>query len=202
MSESMTVEQKMARSVETWRKCDPILMASQSQAALTFAFRDMKRDILVLADEVERLRHSVKFISNVNEAYNDAIDTLTKERDELRRRVADLEPKHECACGMCKMHKDVARIKAEAVREFGQWSDNQARSDWYGRTASDMAQTYANQIEGGHEPLRTELCQHLRPRVAPPRADAGEQRLEAPGAGMQPEPRRSASMPMVSRNQP
>lgn len=42
---------------------------------------------------------------------------LESDNDKLRARVAELEPRHECACGMCKMHKDVAKIKADAVRE-------------------------------------------------------------------------------------
>lgn len=109
MSESMTVEQKMARSVETWRKCDPILMASQSQAALIFAFRDMKRDILVLADEAERLQARVAELeSQLPEGMKRCTiqfrecekghgwltasnwvqhECATCERDELRRRV-------------------------------------------------------------------------------------------------------------------
>lgn len=103
MSESMTVEQKMARSVETWRKCDPILMASQSQAALTFAFRDMKRDILVLADEVERLKWNKDIaeaallsVEKERDAYKAANGLLVdqhnmdrKERDELLSRLPD-----------------------------------------------------------------------------------------------------------------
>lgn len=111
MSESMTVEQKMARSVETWRKCDPILMASQSQAALIFAFRDMKRDILVLADEVGRLQARVAELeSQLPEGMKHCTiqfrecekghgwltasnwvqhECATCERDELRRQVDD-----------------------------------------------------------------------------------------------------------------
>lgn len=87
----MKVEQKMARSIETWRKCDPVLMATQSQAALTFAFRDMKRDILVLADEVERLRSELASVTEANSEYHRDALALEKERDELRRRVEHLE---------------------------------------------------------------------------------------------------------------
>lgn len=109
----MTVEHKMARSVEMWRKCDPILMATQSQAALIFAFRDMKRDILVLADEVERLQARVAELeSQLPEGMKRCTiqfrecekghgwltasnwvqhECATCERDELRRRVVALE---------------------------------------------------------------------------------------------------------------
>lgn len=160
MSESMTVEQKMARSVETWRKCDPILMASQSQAALIFAFRDMKRDILVLADEAERLQARVAELeSQLPEGMKHCTiqfrecekghgwltasnwvqhECATCERDELRRRVAELIHYPDCwdtvaypelknaldnidadyqGCTECA-EKAIAKIKAEAVREF------------------------------------------------------------------------------------
>ena len=38
----------MKRKIEQWRNCEPAAMATQSQAALTFAFEDAKADILAL----------------------------------------------------------------------------------------------------------------------------------------------------------
>lgn len=49
-------ELKLSRPVERWQNCDPEVMAMQSEAALRFAFADMRHDILALHKELERLR--------------------------------------------------------------------------------------------------------------------------------------------------
>jgi hypothetical protein len=36
----------------------------------------------------------------------------------------------------------VREAKREALRDFAEWSNHQAPSDWYGRTAADMADAY------------------------------------------------------------
>ncbi|MDN7413452.1 hypothetical protein QZM42_33545 [Burkholderia vietnamiensis] len=41
---------RLARSIEQWRRCDPDLMSKQSQAAIFYALKDAKHDILALAD--------------------------------------------------------------------------------------------------------------------------------------------------------
>lgn len=196
----MTVEQKMARSVETWRKCDPILMASQSQAALIFAFRDMKRDILVLADEAERLQARVAELeSQLPEGMKHCTiqfrecekghgwltasnwvqhECATCERDELRRRVAELIHYPDCwdtvaypelknaldnidadyqGCTECA-EKSIAKVKAEAVREAKKniVVAGMHRGNAYDQGFIDAIDAYdeqmgkyANQIEGG-----------------------------------------------------
>lgn len=40
---------KLRRSIERWRNCDPATMATQSPAAVAFAFEDAKHDILALS---------------------------------------------------------------------------------------------------------------------------------------------------------
>ncbi|WP_186121066.1 hypothetical protein [Burkholderia gladioli] len=39
---------RLERSIEQWRKCDPDLMSRQSQAAIFYALKDAKHDILAL----------------------------------------------------------------------------------------------------------------------------------------------------------
>ncbi len=39
---------KLERSIEQWRKCDPELMSRQSPAAIFYALKDAKHDILAL----------------------------------------------------------------------------------------------------------------------------------------------------------
>lgn len=41
-------EPRLERSIEQWRKCDPDLMSRQSQAAIFYALKDAKHDILAL----------------------------------------------------------------------------------------------------------------------------------------------------------
>lgn len=40
---------RLKRSIEQWRRCDPDLMSKQSQAAIFYALKDAKHDILALA---------------------------------------------------------------------------------------------------------------------------------------------------------
>ncbi|HDR8985154.1 TPA: hypothetical protein QDA89_004106 [Burkholderia vietnamiensis] len=40
---------RLERSIEQWRRCDPDLMSKQSQAAIFYALKDAKHDILALA---------------------------------------------------------------------------------------------------------------------------------------------------------
>lgn len=48
---------ELNRTIEQWRRCDPESMAyHMSEAAIMYAFRDAKADILDLYAEVERLR--------------------------------------------------------------------------------------------------------------------------------------------------
>lgn len=42
-------ETKLARTLDQWRKCDPEAMANMSQAAIMYALKDAKHDILALA---------------------------------------------------------------------------------------------------------------------------------------------------------
>jgi hypothetical protein len=50
----------LKRSIEQWRGCDPEAMAYHlSEAAIMYAFRDAKADILALNAENERLRMSI-----------------------------------------------------------------------------------------------------------------------------------------------
>lgn len=40
---------KLRRPIETWRKCDPQLMAKMSEAAISFALDNLLHDVLELA---------------------------------------------------------------------------------------------------------------------------------------------------------
>ncbi len=54
----------MKRSIESWTRCDPALMASaQSEAARKFAFEDAKADIIELYRENLRLRNIARAIA-------------------------------------------------------------------------------------------------------------------------------------------
>lgn len=100
---------------------------------------------MVLADEAERLQarvaeleDQVKFISSLQMAEEEISNKFKQERDELRRRVAELIHYPDCwdtvaypelknaldnidadyqGCTECA-EKAIAKIKAEAVREF------------------------------------------------------------------------------------
>lgn len=91
----MMSEIKLRRPIERWQNCDPNVMAMQSEAALRFAFSDMRHDILALHKELERLRaqikqtasHAQKLIEQQNDIISALEDTnagLVQERDRLR----------------------------------------------------------------------------------------------------------------------
>ncbi len=44
----------LERTIEQWRNCDPLIMQHMSPAAIYFALRDAKHDILALHAELER----------------------------------------------------------------------------------------------------------------------------------------------------
>jgi hypothetical protein len=48
----------MRRSIDQWRGCDPKAMATQSEAALTYAFEDARADILALHEALHGLLRS------------------------------------------------------------------------------------------------------------------------------------------------
>jgi hypothetical protein len=52
------ITEDLNRSIEQWRKCDPDLMSRQSQAAIFYALKDAKHDILTLAAVVESSKRS------------------------------------------------------------------------------------------------------------------------------------------------
>ncbi|MCA8037062.1 hypothetical protein LGM46_29265 [Burkholderia arboris] len=52
------VTEELNRSIEQWRKCDPDLMSRQSQAAIFYALKDAKHDILALAALVKSPKRS------------------------------------------------------------------------------------------------------------------------------------------------
>ena len=97
----MMSEIKLRRQIERWQNCDPNVMAMQSEAALRFAFSDMRHDILALHKELERLRaqikqtasHAQKLIEQQNDIISALEDTnagLVQERDRLCITVKDL----------------------------------------------------------------------------------------------------------------
>lgn len=43
----------MKRQAEIWAKCDPKAMATQSEAAIMYAFQDAKDDILKMAEALK-----------------------------------------------------------------------------------------------------------------------------------------------------
>ena len=47
---------ELTRNIKQWEACLPEIMAMQSEAALRFAFADMKKDILTLHRTVQQLR--------------------------------------------------------------------------------------------------------------------------------------------------
>jgi hypothetical protein len=47
------------RTIETWAKCDPKLMATMSEAAIMYAFQDARADILRMNAELVRLRAAI-----------------------------------------------------------------------------------------------------------------------------------------------
>lgn len=72
----------MQRSIERWSGCDPKAMATQSEAAIAFAFEDAKADIAELAGQ-----RSV-FIALLADCY-EVLDTL--DCDEVRRLMAAID---------------------------------------------------------------------------------------------------------------
>jgi len=53
----------MERTIEQWKNCDPETMATkQSDAAIIFAFKAAKHDILELYAKAERLQKEVDYL--------------------------------------------------------------------------------------------------------------------------------------------
>ena len=49
MSSTRKVVPKLRRTIDTWRKCEPTVMAHMSEAAIAYAFDDLIHDVLALA---------------------------------------------------------------------------------------------------------------------------------------------------------
>lgn len=60
----------LARSIETWRRCDPESIAHrQSRVAIQFAFTDIRHDVLALADSnaelIAALEHAIRWFDQL-----------------------------------------------------------------------------------------------------------------------------------------
>lgn len=62
----------MNRSIGRWEACTPSAMATQSKAAITFAFEDAKEDIAELATQNTNLLSALKRIEKALGNYNPA----------------------------------------------------------------------------------------------------------------------------------
>ena len=82
-------EIKLRRPIERWQNCDPNVMAMQSEAALRFAFSDMRHDILALHKELERLRAQVAELEDQKEAVIQQAQIWKQEARTMQNTVAE-----------------------------------------------------------------------------------------------------------------
>ena len=155
---AMTVEQALA------------LVGACSASGFTYS--SWHAAAIVLADGVERLQarvaeleDQVKFISSLHMAEEEISNKFKQERDELRRRVAELIHYPDCwdtvaypelknaldnidadyqGCTVCA-EKSMRRIKAEAIRAAAE----EYEREYCGQGVVALLLDYANQIEGG-----------------------------------------------------
>ncbi len=82
----------LARKLEQWRGCDPVSMSCQSEAAITYAFRDMRHDILALAADRDALLKALVALRDAGNGWSEWHERFHPSIALCRAAIARCEP--------------------------------------------------------------------------------------------------------------